>query len=81
VTITDSLDVTALAGTGPERLALASARAGEDILLYTSLGGAIRGSRALTQAYRAGTLSRTEFRAAARRVLGLRARVPSPQAP
>lgn len=75
VTITDSLDVTALAGTGPERLALASARAGEDILLYTSLGGAIRGSRALTQAYKARTLSRTEFRAAARRVLALRAAI------
>jgi beta-N-acetylhexosaminidase len=73
VSISDSLDsvaVNAFGSTG--RAALAAARAGTDILLFTDLGSGIAAERALLRGLRSGRLRRAEFETAAGRVLRLR---------
>ncbi len=53
-----------------------AARAGADLLLFSSYRSAARAADALARALRAGRLSRADARASARRVLSLRARLP-----
>jgi beta-N-acetylhexosaminidase len=73
VSITDDLEVRALAHLSPERKALAAVRAGNDLLLFAqSAAAAQRGTRALVGAARAGALSRPAIDAGADRVLALR---------
>jgi beta-N-acetylhexosaminidase len=73
VSITDALDTVAVrAFGGPAKAALAAARAGSDLLLFTDLPGAERAWRALVAKLRADALDREEFEAAAQRVLDLR---------
>ncbi|MGD9736177.1 MAG: glycoside hydrolase family 3 N-terminal domain-containing protein [Solirubrobacterales bacterium] len=77
VSITDALETTAVdAFGGPGRAAVAAARAGADLLLFTDLTGAEAAHRALLAGLRAGQLDRGEFLAAAGRVLDLRAELP-----
>jgi beta-N-acetylhexosaminidase len=74
VSITDSLgSVSAQAVGGPAKTALAAARAGTDIALFTDLGDAARAQRALARGLADGSLERAEFEASVRRVLALRA--------
>lgn len=74
VTITDDLEVPALAHLSPERKALAAVRAGNDLPLFCqSLAAAERGAAALRRAVRAGRLPRATIDAGADRVLALRA--------
>jgi beta-N-acetylhexosaminidase len=76
VSISDDLEVSALAGLSPERKALAAVRAGEDLLLFCqSASAAARGADALARAVRAGTLPRPAIDGGADRVLALRARL------
>jgi beta-N-acetylhexosaminidase len=76
VTITDDLEVAALAHLTPERKALAAVRAGNDLLLFCqSAGAAAQGAAALRQAVRAGTLARTTIDTGANRVIALRGRL------
>lgn len=73
VSITDALDTVAVrAFGGPEKSAVAAARAGSDLLLFTALEPAERAWRALSARLRGGVLERAEFEAAAQRVLDLR---------
>ena len=75
VSITDALDTVAVrAFGGPSRAGVAAARAGADLLLFTDLGSAEAGWRALVAKLRAGGLDRDEFEASAQRVLDLRAK-------
>jgi beta-N-acetylhexosaminidase len=77
VSITDALETAAVeAFGGPGRAAVAGARAGADLLLFTDLGGAAAAHRALLAQLRAGRLDRGEFEAAANRVLRLRSELP-----
>jgi beta-N-acetylhexosaminidase len=74
VSITDALETAAVeAFGGPGKAALAGARAGADLLLFTELGPAERAWRALVTALSAGRLDRGEFVGSVRRVLALRA--------
>jgi beta-N-acetylhexosaminidase len=71
VTVTDSLDAAALA---PYRdVPVRAARAGADLLLFSSYGSAARAVEALRRARQAGRLPAGPMRAAAARVLRLRA--------
>jgi beta-N-acetylhexosaminidase len=73
VTVTDALETPAVedfGGTG--RAAVAGARAGADLLLYTRLGPGERAWEALVAGLRSGGLDREEFEQAAQRVLDLR---------
>jgi beta-N-acetylhexosaminidase len=73
VSITDALgSVSARAVGGPAKTALAAARAGTDVVLFTDLGGAARAQRALARGLGDGSLERTQFGASASRVLALR---------
>jgi beta-N-acetylhexosaminidase len=73
VSISDSLgSVSARAVGGPAKTALAGARAGTDLLLYTDLGDAARAQRALARGLTNGSLDRAQFEASANRVLALR---------
>lgn len=73
VSITDALDTVAVrAFGGTAKVARAAARAGADLLLYTSPTEAARAHRTLLRALRSGTLSRPSFEEAASRVLRLR---------
>lgn len=77
VTITDALETPAVEHFGgPDKAAVAGARAGADLLLYTRLGSAETAWRALLGRLRSGALSRAEFEAAVERVLDLRAELP-----
>lgn len=77
VSITDALDTAAVRDFGePAKAAVAAARAGTDLLLFTDLGAAESARRALVSALRSGALDRTEFEASAQRVLDLRATLP-----
>jgi beta-N-acetylhexosaminidase len=73
VSITDDLEVPALAGYGsPERRALLAARAGNDLLLFAQTYASGRdGFRALLRAARSGGLDLRADRAAATRVIEL----------
>ena len=74
VSITDSLgSVSARAAGGPAKTALAAARAGTDLVLFTDLGTAEAAGRALVARLRAGALSREQFEASVQRVIALRA--------
>jgi beta-N-acetylhexosaminidase len=76
VTISDDLEVPALAHLSPERKALAAARAGEDLLLFCqSAEAAARGAAALRRAVASGALPRAQLDAGADRVLALRDRL------
>lgn len=77
VTITDALETPAVERFGsPAEAAVASARAGADLLLYTRLGSAEAARRALERSLRTRSLNRGEFEAAVERVLELRAQLP-----
>jgi beta-N-acetylhexosaminidase len=73
VSITDALESAAVRDFGgPAKAGLAAARAGTDLLLFTSYRAAARAGGALLRALRAGSLDRTAFEASAGRVLRLR---------
>jgi beta-N-acetylhexosaminidase len=73
VTITDALETPAVAHFGgTAKVALAGARAGDDLLLFARLGPAERAWKALVGGLRAGRLDRLQFEEAAQRVLDLR---------
>jgi beta-N-acetylhexosaminidase len=74
--ITDDLEVPALAHLSPERKALAAARAGNDLLLFCQTAAAAqRGAAALRRAVETGALTRATIDAGADRVLALRERL------
>jgi beta-N-acetylhexosaminidase len=74
VSITDALETaSARAVGGAAKLARLGARAGTDLLLYTSPADARAAGRELTGDLRAGRVDRGAFRASAARVLALRA--------
>ncbi|HVO54789.1 MAG TPA: glycoside hydrolase family 3 N-terminal domain-containing protein [Solirubrobacterales bacterium] len=76
VSITDALETVAVEDFGgPKAAALAAARAGTDLLLFTDLGSVAAAREALVAKLRAGSLDRAAFEAAAQRVLDLRARL------
>lgn len=76
VIVTDDLEVPAVAHLTPERKALASVRAGNDLLLFCQTdAAALRGAAALVQAVRSGALSRATVDASADRVLAMAARL------
>lgn len=75
VSITDALETVSVKSFGgPAKVAVAAARAGTDLLLFTDLDAAQRGRRALLARLRNGSLSREEFQRSAQRVLDLRRR-------
>src|SRR5215203_5323644 len=77
VTITDALETPAVEDFGgTAKVAVAGARAGADLLLFARLGPWERAWKALTAKLRGGSLDRSEFEAAAQRVLDLRAELP-----
>jgi beta-N-acetylhexosaminidase len=77
VTITDALETPAVEHFGgPAEAAVAGARAGADLLLYTRLGSAEAAWRALQRKLRSRALDREDFEAAVERVLDLRAELP-----
>jgi beta-N-acetylhexosaminidase len=74
VSVTDALETPAVEDFGgTAKAAVASARAGADLLLYARLGPGERAWKALLAKLRSGALDREEFEAAAQRVLDLRA--------
>jgi hypothetical protein len=74
VSVTDALETPAVdAFGGPDKAAVAGARAGADLLLFGRLGPAERAYRALLAKLRSRALSRGRFEQAAERVLDLRA--------
>lgn len=76
VSITDALGTVAVrAFGGPARAAIAAARAGTDLLLFTDRQSAGRAYRALRRKLRAGSLDRPHFERSAQRVLALRHRL------
>jgi beta-N-acetylhexosaminidase len=76
VTITDSLGSAAVAEFGGQReVAVDGAAAGDDLLLFDDLPSALAGHEALVAQLRKGGLKPGPFRAAAARVLRLRAEV------
>lgn len=77
VSITDALETPAVEDFGgTAKVATAGARAGADLLLFARLGPAQRAWEALVAKLRSGAFDRTEFEAAAQRVLDLRADLP-----
>ena len=73
VSITDALgSVSARAVGGPAKTALAAARAGTDLVLFSDLGDAARAQRALARGLGGGSLDRAEFEKSVDRVLALR---------
>jgi beta-N-acetylhexosaminidase len=74
VSITDALgSVSAHAVGGPAKTALAAARAGADLVLFTDLGDAARAQRALANGLTGGWLDRAESQQSVDRILSLRA--------
>ncbi len=77
VSVTDSLDSAAAQAVGsPRQLAVLGARAGTDLLLFTSYRHALAAGGALTRALRHRGLARGPFVASAARVAELRASLP-----
>jgi len=73
VSVTDSLDAAAITALGsPEQVAGMAARAGTDLLLFTSLGSAARAGSSLAGDLRNRQLDRERFRTSVARVLLLR---------
>ena len=78
VTITDALETPAVEHFGStSQAAVASARAGADLLLYAKLSTAQTAWKALTKKLRSGALQRPDFERSAQRVLRLRAEMRS----
>jgi beta-N-acetylhexosaminidase len=78
VSISDALEtVSAREYGGPARVGLAAARAGTDLLLYTDYRAAAKAWAALRGRLRTGRMARPRFEESVRRVLDLRARLPS----
>ncbi len=76
VSISDALETaSARAYGGPAKVALAAARAGTDLLLFTDHRAASAAGRALSRKVRSGALARPAFLRSVRRVLALRARI------
>lgn len=76
VSITDALETVAVRRFGgPPKAALAAARAGTDLLLFTDPAEARQGWRALVRGLRSGSLDRLRFEDSAQRVLELRGRL------
>jgi beta-N-acetylhexosaminidase len=76
VSISDALETaSARAYGGPPKVALAAARAGTDLLLFTDHRAAAAAGRALRRKLRSGRLARPAFLRSVRRVLALRARI------
>jgi beta-N-acetylhexosaminidase len=74
VSITDSLEAAAARDFGgPQTVALAGAKAGVDLLLYSKPADAAAGARALKAALKSDRLARDDAVASAQRVLDLRA--------
>ncbi|HEU5104561.1 MAG TPA: glycoside hydrolase family 3 N-terminal domain-containing protein [Solirubrobacterales bacterium] len=74
VTITDALETPAVEHFGgTAKVAVAGARAGDDLLLFARLGPAEKAWKALVGGLRGGRLTRPAFEQAAQRVLDLRA--------
>lgn len=77
VTITDSLETPAVEHFGtPAKVAVAGARAGADLLLFSRLAPAQRAWKALLAKLRSGALSREQFELSVGRVLELRTSLP-----
>jgi beta-N-acetylhexosaminidase len=73
VTVTDDLEVAAIAHLTPERKALAAVRAGDDLLLFCQTDAAARrGAAALVRAVRSGAIPRARIDEGLARVLRLR---------
>jgi beta-N-acetylhexosaminidase len=73
VSISDSLgSVSARAIGGPAKTALAAARAGTDLVLFTDSGDAARAQHALARGLSDGSLDRVQFETSVNRVLALR---------
>ena len=73
VTITDSLETPSIGRSGsPAQVAVRTAGAGADLLLYVHCDAAMRAARALRRGLANGTLQRPAFEAAVDRVLALR---------
>jgi beta-N-acetylhexosaminidase len=73
VSISDALGSVAVAGFGgPAKAAVAAARAGTDLLLFTDYRAGARAGDALRRGLRTGGLRRADFEASAGRVLRLR---------
>ncbi|MFL5910453.1 MAG: glycoside hydrolase family 3 N-terminal domain-containing protein [Gaiellaceae bacterium] len=76
VSISDDMEVPALAHLSPERKALAAVRAGDDLLLFCqTTSAADRGAAALRRAVASGAIARATIDAGAQRVLALRDRL------
>lgn len=76
VSITDALNAVAVRAYGnTAEVALAAARAGNDLLLYPAPAEAAKAYRTLVRALHSGSLSRSSFEQAATRVLRLRHRL------
>jgi|SRR5215218_2140593 len=76
VSISDDMEVPALAHLSPERKALAAVRAGDDLLLFCQTEEAAqRGAAALRRAVAGGAIARATIDAGAERVLRLRDRL------
>jgi beta-N-acetylhexosaminidase len=76
VSITDALEAASVrAFGGPVKAAVAAARAGTDLLLFTDFDAAAKAQRALVARLRSGALSREDCRRSAQRVLDLRRRL------
>lgn len=77
VSVTDSLDATAARAFGSSgEIALAGARAGSGLLLFSSADHAAAAARALKHGLKSGKLDRGEFAESVQRVLELRAALP-----
>jgi len=73
VTITDSLEAVAAQDFGSSaRVSIAGAKAGMDILLFGTLGEALKGEDALAKRLRSGKLDREDFELSVGRILQLR---------
>jgi beta-N-acetylhexosaminidase len=73
VSITDSLDAAAITAIGsPAKVGELGAKAGTDVLLFTSLDSAAQAQKALARDLRAGRLKRERFEKSVGRILDLR---------
>lgn len=73
VSVTDSLDAAAITALGsPSQVARQAARAGTDLLLFSSLTSAAQASESLADELRRGRLERKRFRTSVERILALR---------
>jgi len=73
VTVTDSLAAAAAQAFGsPRRLALAGAKAGMDLMLYSGYSTAVEGEDAMAKKLHSGALKRHDFRESVDRILRLR---------